>query len=377
MTTATPDIPTPSTTARRWFSRALLRWHETSGRHDLPWQQRRDSYSVWISEIMLQQTQVTTVIPYYQRFLQRFPDLATLAAADLDEVLQYWAGLGYYSRGRNLHRCARKVAEDHQGRLPRDLAALMALPGIGRSTAAAILAFTDGQRQTILDGNVKRVLCRFHAVPGWPGQTSVSKTLWRLAEAYTPHHDVARYTQAIMDLGATVCRRHRPDCPHCPLRQRCRASAEGEASAYPQRKPRKTIPARQTTMLLLRHDNGILLEKRPASGIWGGLWSLPEYPLTNAADDPEPLSEWCHQRFGLAIDDIRPLPAFRHTFSHYHLDISPLLIAARFPGGLLMEATETLWYTRRQQPACGIPAPVQRLLDEAVDMAGGTPMAEP
>jgi len=254
----------------------LLAWFDTHGRHDLPWQHPRTPYRVWISEIMLQQTQVSTVVPYFERFLQRFPDVHSLAAAAQDDVLALWSGLGYYARARNLHRAAQHIVERHDGKFPTTLEAWLALPGIGRSTAGAILAQAFEQRQPILDGNVRRVLARYHAIDGWPGDRAVQDQLWKRAEAATPHRRIADYTQAIMDLGATVCTRT-PRCNQCPLSTGCGAHRLGRTADFPGRRPRKTLPVRLTAMLVLRDENGrILLVRRPPTGIWGGLWSLPE-----------------------------------------------------------------------------------------------------
>ena len=217
----------------------MIAWFAQHGRKDLPWQQDPTPYRVWVSEIMLQQTQVRTVIPYYQRFMQAFPDLRALAAAPLDQVLHHWSGLGYYARARNLHRAAQRIRDDHAGRFPEDIEVVMRLPGIGRSTAGAVLSLACGQRHAILDGNVKRVLARFHAVEGWPGKTAVLEQLWALAEAATPQRDVAAYNQAMMDLGATLCRRGTPECPSCPLQSDCRACKLGRQSEFPAPRPRR------------------------------------------------------------------------------------------------------------------------------------------
>ncbi len=348
-----------------WFAERLLAWHRAAGRHDLPWQADRTPYRVWLSEIMLQQTQVATVIPYYQRFIERFPDLSSLARADLDEVLGLWSGLGYYSRARNLHRCAREVVARHDGRLPEILDELVALPGIGRSTAAAILAFSTGRRHAILDGNVKRVLCRFHAIEGWPGQAATNRRLWALAEAHTPEDDVAAYTQAIMDLGATLCRRHRPGCPSCPVADRCQAWVLGRVGDYPTPRPRRRIPERRTVMPLLTGPSGILLERRPASGVWGGLWSLPEYATDDT--DGEGLADWCRTRYGLETGRIAVGTEFTHVFSHYRLRIQPVFVEVTPLQGRIMEGRETLWYTPTRHPDCALPAPIRRLLEAATD----------
>ena len=275
----------------RPFAERLLAWFADHGRHDLPWQRDPSPYGVWVSEIMLQQTQVATVIPYYERFMARFPDLAALAEAPLDEVLAHWSGLGYYARARNLHRAARQAMAEHGGRLPETIDALQALPGIGRSTAGAILSLALGQRHPILDGNVKRVLARHAAVAGWPGKAAVQRTLWELAEARTPRRRVADYNQAMMDLGATLCTRARPACERCPVAADCRAREQGLQTDYPGPRPRRELPERQVQMLLVRDPQGrVLLERRPPQGVWGGLWCLPEL-----ATEADPLAR-CRER---------------------------------------------------------------------------------
>ncbi|MBI3560980.1 MAG: A/G-specific adenine glycosylase [Gammaproteobacteria bacterium] len=341
------------------FSTAILTWYDQHGRHDLPWQSPRTAYRVWVSEIMLQQTQVNTVIPYFQRFVQRFETVATLAAAPLDEVLHLWSGLGYYARARNLHKAAQTIMTQHHGAFPADITALMELPGIGRSTAAAILAQSFEQRQAILDGNVKRVLCRYHAVEGWPGQPPVEARLWRWAEQYTPAQRLADYTQAIMDLGATLCTRSAPRCGDCPLASHCQARALGHPTAFPHPKPRKTLPRKSTRMLLLSPDNRhVLLQQRPPAGIWGGLWSLPECPT-----DSDPVA-WCHHHWQMRVQYTATLPTLKHSFSHYHLDIEPIAAQVINPAEGVMDNAQFIWYNTCQPDARGLPAPVQTLLDQ-------------
>lgn len=349
------------------FTPALLAWFDRQGRHDLPWQPGNAppgvdadgiAYRVWLSEIMLQQTQVATVIPYFERFTARFPDVRALAAAALDDVLHLWSGLGYYARARNLHRAARSVADDLHGRFPRDLDGMMALPGIGRSTAGAILAQAFGQRHAILDGNVKRVLTRYHAIAEWPGRRAVEERLWALADDFTPALRVADYTQAIMDLGATVCRRANPLCGDCPVAAGCGAHAEGETKAYPARKPGKEKPVRRAVMLLLRRaDGSVLLEQRPPVGIWGGLWCLPEL---DHADEP---AATCRDRYGVDIGATEAWPGFRHSFSHFHLDIAPLQASVERVGSGVMDRGNLVWYNPASPDARGLAAPVSRLLD--------------
>ncbi len=339
------------------FSGRLLPWFDKHGRKDLPWQRSPTPYGVWVSEIMLQQTQVSAVIPYYHRFLAHFPDVGTLADAPVDDVLHLWSGLGYYARARNLHRAARLICDDLGGELPLDIGTLQSLPGIGRSTAGAILAFSVGERHPILDGNVKRVLCRCHGIEGWPGAAAVSRRLWNLAETYTPQRRVADYTQAIMDLGATVCTRSRPACPRCPLRHICVAHAKGEHARYPGAKPRKELPVRETVFLLLRESHGgVLLERRPPVGIWGGLWAFPECPPGND------IQAWCAAHLRLEVQEIRWWPLLRHTFSHFHLDIAPALVAVKDPTPAVLDGDGTIWYKAGESGRYGLPAPVARLL---------------
>lgn len=339
------------------FGRRVLEWFDAHGRKRLPWKENPAPYRVWVSEIMLQQTQVATAIPYYRRFVERFPDVRALADADLDEVLKLWAGLGYYARARHLHRAARIARDRHDGEMPLDVAALQNLPGIGRSTAGAILALAVGQRQPILDGNVKRLLARFAAVEGWPGQRQVLAALWELAERYTPVERVADYTQAIMDLGALVCAPRRPRCEMCPLAEGCIARARGQETAYPTPKPRRDLPVRATRMLLLRGTNGeVLLERRPPAGVWGGLWSLPECPL-----DVD-VADWCRERLGLTAAVEAPWKVLRHSFSHFRLDIIPIPAVVTGPSGVAMEGERFVWYNTRHPEDRGMAAPVRVLL---------------
>ncbi|MGD8407681.1 MAG: A/G-specific adenine glycosylase [Thiohalophilus sp.] len=355
----TTETETPAIRDPARFSRALLKWFARHGRHDLPWQQDRSPYRVWVSEIMLQQTQVATVIPYFERFMARFPGIRELADAGIDEVLHLWTGLGYYARARNLHRAAQQIRDQYQGQFPDDFEAVLALPGIGRSTAGAILAQARDQRFAILDGNVKRVLARYHAIEGWPGEKAVENRLWALAEAYTPNRQVRDYTQAIMDLGATVCRRRQPDCAACPLETGCKAHDQGNPHDYPGRKPRKALPVRQTTMLILQNAQGeVLLEQRPPAGIWGGLWSFPECPPNT------PAREWCARQLGVKTGELSPRAPLRHTFSHYHLDIQPLLGRIQGATSTVMEPSKIVWYNTRRPDERGLPAPVKTLLQE-------------
>lgn len=341
-----------------WFARRLLAWFEQHGRRDLPWQRNPTPYRVWVSEVMLQQTQVAKVIPYFDRFVERFPTPARLAEADQDEVLALWSGLGYYSRARNLHAAAKKVVAEWKGGLPDRIEDLMELPGICRSTAGAILSQALGRRHPILDGNAKRVLARFHAVEGWPGRMAVQRRLWEYAEAHTPDTRVADYTQAVMDLGATLCTRHRPGCISCPVSTRCEAFRAGKQASYPAPKPGKTLPFRETMMLVVRDARGrLLLWRRPPSGIWGGLWSLPE------CDSAESPVDWCRGNLGLEISRPEPGPALTHTFSHFRLGIATRLCRATSTGKVRDGGTYS-WDLPEELFRRGLPAPVRRLLEE-------------
>ena len=337
------------------FAIALLAWFDRHGRHDLPWQHPREAYRVWLSEIMLQQTQVATVIPYFQRFMASLPTLRDLASADEDTVLALWSGLGYYRRARFLHRTAQLCVERHNGEMPRDFDALTALPGIGRSTAGAILAQAYGLRFPILDGNVKRVLTRYHGIFGHPGEREVEKQLWQHADAHTPAERTADYTQAIMDLGATVCVRTRPLCNACPMRGDCIANRDNLTTQLPTPKPSKTIPTRSTVMLILRDANHrVLLQRRGAQGVWSGLWSLPE------ADDTD--NAWREAQQRAQIDDAQSLTPFVHVFSHYRLQIQPLLFDGATPTRAIADNADLRWCSIAELPTLGLPAPVRSLL---------------
>lgn len=334
----------------------LLAWYERHGRHRLPWKSPLSAYRVWVSEVMLQQTQVATVIPYFERFIALFPSVAALAVAEQNQVLGAWSGLGYYARARNLHRAAGLLLSRHRGELPRDLAALRALPGVGRSTAAAILALAYGERHAILDGNVKRVLARVFAVDGWPGRSQVAERLWALSEQVTPESRVADYTQAIMDLGAGPCSRTRPDCDRCPLTAICVAAAAGNPQDYPAKRPKKSLPVRARTFLLLRDGAATLLQQRPPTGLWGGLWSLPECGPDESPED------WCRERLALDVAHRRTLDPLRHSFSHFHLDITPWEGELINPVSRVMEGPPSVWYKQGQTLPGGVAAPVTRLL---------------
>ncbi|MCW8195726.1 A/G-specific adenine glycosylase [Proteobacteria bacterium 005FR1] len=346
------------------FPAAVLAWFHQHGRKNLPWQQDINAYRVWLSEVMLQQTQVSTVIPYFQAFTDRFPTVADLADAPIDEVLHLWTGLGYYARARNLHACAKRVVGDHGGDFPQSVEELASLPGIGRSTAGAIASISWNRPAPILDGNVKRVLARFYAIEGWPGQTAVANKLWSLAEANTPSEQNANYTQAIMDLGATVCTRSRPACSACPLERRCRARAQNNPEEYPGKKPKKTLPVKSVQMLMIQNSAGdILLEQRPPQGIWGGLWSFPELD-----SDADPTAHqhliWRHED---TVELIEKWASHRHTFSHYHLDITPVLLQLPRETLAIMADDRFIWYNPRQPKSVGLAAPVKRLLKQLAE----------
>lgn len=344
---------------------ALVAWYGRTAR-DLPWRRTRDPYAILVSEIMLQQTRVETVRGYFERFMQRFPNVASLAAADIDEVLGLWSGLGYYARARNLHRTARLLCKDYACEFPRDFAAIAQLPGIGRSTAGAIMALSFGERHAILDGNVKRVLARFHEVDGWPGTPSAASRLWALAEAHTPQARVAHYTQAMMDLGAAVCTRSRPRCDACPLMPDCGARRSQRTAQLPAPKPRRELPVRKSKFLVLCNEQGaVLLERRPPSGIWGGLWSLPECP------PEQDIAAWCGAVFGCRIADLHTGSSVRHTFTHFHLDLVPVFAQVSNCAGALMEGGNHVWYNTAQPVRLGLAAPVKRLLQALKNASEG------
>ncbi|MBL8382008.1 MAG: A/G-specific adenine glycosylase [Burkholderiales bacterium] len=350
----------------RRFARSIVAWQRTHGRHDLPWQNTRDPYRIWVSEIMLQQTQVAAVLGYYLRFLDRFPDVHALAAADPAEVMRLWSGLGYYSRARNLHRAARLVVDECGGRFPSTAEALAVLPGVGRSTAAAIAAFAFGARAAILDGNVKRVLARHFSVEGDPGTAAVERRLWQLAEALLPADGIEAYTQGLMDLGATVCVRAQPRCGACPLADGCTAHRDGRTAELPHRRVRKALPQRTAVMLVLVSDRGVLLERRAGAGIWGGLLCLPQAePGAAARALAEVLGgDWAGRR---------ALPAIEHGFTHFRLTIQPLLMRVRAQADVdLSRASGRLWLDPAEAAAAGVPAPVRRLLLEEVAQRVGS-----
>jgi A/G-specific adenine glycosylase len=341
------------------FARNLLAWFKHSGRHDLPWQQDITPYRSWVSEIMLQQTQVNTVIPYYLRFMDTFPELPDLADAEEDKVLHQWTGLGYYARARNLHAAAKILVKDSNGEFPSTTTELAALPGIGRSTAGAILSIAMNQRAAILDGNVKRVLARYHEIEGWPGITSIEKAFWQVAEEHTPTTRSADYTQAIMDLGATVCIRTRPRCAICPLHNECLAFKHQTIENLPHRKPKRQLPVKTVRMLIFESPAGeVHLEKRPPHGIWGSLWSFPE-----VEDDHSQNIKF--DSMGASMDQLKigTLDSpFRHTFSHYHLDIQPVHVKLRRQPDVIREDGLSIWYDPENPIELGLATPVKRLL---------------
>lgn len=344
------------------FAGRVLDWFDAHGRKDFPWQREATPYRVWVSEIMLQQTQVSTVIPYYERFMRRFPGIGNLAAAPADDVLHHWSGLGYYARARNLHAAAKIICDEFGGEFPRDFDAVAALPGIGRSTAGAILSLACGQRHAILDGNVKRVLARHAGVEGWPGQSATGRKLWELAERRLPAvQRAAAYNQAMMDLGATVCTRSNPGCDACPIAADCVARATSRQAELPERKPRAALPEKNIDMLLLEHGGRVLLQRRPPAGIWGGLWSLPE------TDDA---ARWLDKHHPGTV--MKPLETLTHTFSHFRLHIRA--VHAQLANPAAVTDAESGWYHAGSLPALGLAAPVQRILQSFAERrnAGST-----
>lgn len=337
------------------FAQRLIDWHRHSGRHDLPWQNTTDPYRVWLSEIMLQQTQVATVIPYYQRFLARFPSLADLAAAPVGEVMALWSGLGYYARARNLYRCALVLVEQHGGRFPADPAAIARLPGIGRSTANAIAVFCFDTRAPILDGNVKRLLCRYLGIVGYPGAPGVESRLWRDGQALLPDSDVATYIQAQMDLGASVCIRSRPKCANCPVAADCVARRDGRTAELPTPRPKKVLPERRVSLLALCSGGRVLLELRPPVGIWGGLLSLPELP------ERQDVARYCRQSFGQDVDAVAPGPTFIHGFTHFRLHGELLVCTVTTPRRT--QHTDLRWIDRTELAQAALPAPIRKILN--------------
>ncbi len=338
------------------FAQRIVDWQRQHGRHDLPWQ-GADAYRVWLSEIMLQQTQVATVIPYYLRFVAAFPDVQALAAASEEQVLTHWSGLGYYARGRNLHKAAQLIVARHGGGFPGEYEQIIELPGIGRSTAAAICALAWHQRHAILDGNVKRVLARYCGMTGWTGDKNIETKMWQQAEALLPKRDVATYTQALMDMGATVCTRGKPKCEICPVRQDCIALKSDRVAELPTPRPRKTVPERNATFLLLMHGSDILLEKRPGSGIWGGLWCPPQL------DDGHGVTDDFLQQNGASVSERMELEVFTHTFTHFRLHITPVLLRLH-EKPLRVQQPGFIWLALNEAEQAAIPTPVRRIFRE-------------
>ena len=344
------------------IAEALITWHAEHGRHDLPWQHDRTPYRVWVSEIMLQQTQVSTVLPYYQRFMERFPDVRALADAPIDDVLHLWTGLGYYARARNLHRAAVRIRDEFGGEFPPSFDEVASLPGIGRSTAGAILALSRGERHPILDGNVRRVLSRFFGVQGDLAERAAVEKLWTLADGCTPADHVDVYTQAIMDLGATVCTRTRPLCTYCPLRDWCFARRMGKQNEIPAPRRAKARRSKHVFMLvaLRDEDSTVLLERRPENGVWGGLWCLPEFDTETAA------RSFATQTLREAQLEPQHLNLIEHAFTHFDLVVTPLLTRCQ-GSAAVMDAPRSLWYNPREPARVGLPAPIKTLLTGLTD----------
>jgi len=349
------------------FAERILHWFESNGRKDLPWQQNTTPYRVWVSEIMLQQTQVATVIPYYERFMKSFPDVDALASADIDAVLHHWSGLGYYARARNLHKAAQHIRDEYRGTFPTAFEDVLALPGIGRSTAGAILALSRNERHAILDGNVKRVLARYHTIGGWPGNASVADELWQVAESHLPENNIADYTQAMMDLGATICRRSRPLCGNCPLTGDCKAYKDDAVANFPGKRAKKAKPQKTSHMLLLRSGTAIYLERRPAAGIWGGLWSFPEL-----SGDTQ-VAEWCEQRLNVRPTAVEKWATVRHSFTHFDLDIEPIAVRVEKDSAKVADDNDHIWYDTAAPQKLGIAAPVMILIQKLKELNENVP----
>jgi A/G-specific adenine glycosylase len=340
------------------FAASVVKWFAAHGRRDLPWQRDPTPYRVWISEIMLQQTQVATVTPYYLRFLKAFPDATALADAQLDDILHHWSGLGYYARARNLHKAACIVRDRFGGVFPASFDDVVALPGIGRSTAGAILSLSRGERYPILDGNVKRVLARYHAVAGWPGKTAVSRQLWLYADEHTPTDAVTAYTQAMMDLGATICTRSGPRCSACPLADGCEAHQSGRTAEFPTRREKQAKRLKKTQMILVRTREAVYLERRPPSGIWGGLWSFPEL------EPQEDAASWCEQQLQVTPVDMQQWQTVRHSFTHFDLDIEPTAVRVDDLSRTVADSDDWIWYELASPPQLGLAAPVAGLIEK-------------
>ena len=343
-----------------WFSNQLVSWYQQHGRKTLPWQINKSPYKTWLSEVMLQQTQVATVIPYFERFISRFPDVMALADAHQDEVLHLWTGLGYYARARNLHKAAKVIVDKYNGQFPTDFSEVLDLPGVGRSTAGAILSLSLGQHHAILDGNCKRVLARFAAIAGWPGEKKIEQQLWQLAEQVTPQNSVAEFNQAMMDLGASLCSRSKPDCAACPLKLKCQAALKGEQTLYPGKKAKTALPEKQTFWLLLQYEQQVLLQQRPAAGLWGGLFGFLEF-------NSEQERQNYMLRQDLVVDSLEHLPGFRHTFSHFHLWIQPLKVTLGRRPDVVQEQSGPTWFTMHSIPKVGLSAPAKQLFEQLLN----------
>lgn len=348
------------------FQQDVLRWYNQHGRKNLPWQQEISAYSVWLSEIMLQQTQVKTVIPYFTKFIAQFPYITALAHAPLDEILYLWSGLGYYSRARNLHRCAQLIVEKYEGKFPTDLKILASLPGIGRSTAAAILSLAYNQRAAILDGNVKRLFIRFHGIDTPITQKETLNKLWKLVEAYCPSENNRAYTQALMDLGAMICTRTQAKCHQCPLQINCSAHQTQRQTELPVKIAKKTLPQQTKYFLLLTHQKKLLLEQRPPLGIWGGLWSLPECEIT------QDIQRWCAQAYGLSIHNYEQLPEITHNFTHFRLTLIPILASVVAKTQQIMDNNNQVWYNSHELQTLGLPTPIKKILREIIHESNDT-----
>ncbi|QLB18101.1 A/G-specific adenine glycosylase [Mannheimia granulomatis] len=371
MTSNFSQYPLAQASVSDFFAKSALDWFEQYGRKHLPWQQKKTLYKVWLSEVMLQQTQVATVIPYFERFIERFPTVTDLANASIDEVLHLWTGLGYYARARNLHNAAIQIRDRFQGEFPTRFDDVLSLSGVGRSTAGAILSSVLDAPHPILDGNVKRVLSRYFAVEGWPGEKAVENQLWNLSERVTPSTQVADFNQAMMDLGAMICTRTKPKCLICPLQNQCKANAMQAWQAFPAKKPKKSLPERQTYFLVLKVGSKVLLQKREAKGIWGGLFVFPQFDSLDTLKRSNLMKN---------LQISQQLGTFRHTFSHFHLDITPILVevdlqknteilplVARENGGNYLSAVSSAtdyWYDLYQNNEVGLATPVKRILDE-------------
>lgn len=339
------------------FSENLLNWYQKFGRKDLPWRKQISAYRVWLSEIMLQQTQVTTVLPYFEKFIKKFPTVTDLATADLDEILTLWAGLGYYARARNLHKCAQMISAELNGKFPQTIEELIKLPGVGLSTAGAMMSIAFKTPAPILDGNVKRILARQFCIPGYPGNAKTAKQFWQASESLLPKKQANDFTQAMMDLGALVCTKSKPKCEICPVNTNCQAFATHSISNYPEKKPKKILLTHEKLFLIVRCKQKILVEKRPAEGIWGSLFSLPEAPINTD------VKLWCLQKFNIVPKYIEKLTSFKHSFTHFHLILDPILIEfAHLPKQLMQ--SNLSWQAINDLDKIGLPTPIKNILKQ-------------